>query len=120
MFRSPNLDEDTTQRWHRDIDQVANRKFCGLEIDSHHCANFEINKQEKDVGKFGSSFTQHAEEGGKGRPDGRSAYSEESQVVKSINQQNSDRVCGCLHPAVKICRGVGQNAWWFRHLWSGS
>ena len=92
MFRSPNLDEDTTQRCHRDIDQLANRKFCGLEIDSHHCANFEINKQEKDVRKFGTSFTQHAEEGGYGRPDGRSAYREKCQVVKSIYQQNPDRV----------------------------
>jgi hypothetical protein len=52
VLSAPNLDQDPTQRGHRDIYQVANRKPGRLEIDSDHCADFKINKQKKDVREF--------------------------------------------------------------------
>jgi hypothetical protein len=91
VFRPANLDEDPAQRRNCDIDQVANRKFRGLEIDSDHCADFEIDEQKKkDVRKFGPSFTQYAEESRNGRPDRRSPYCKQRQVVKSVKCRTSN------------------------------
>ena len=39
-----NLDQDPTQRGDSDVDQVANRKFRGFEIDADHCADLKIYK----------------------------------------------------------------------------
>jgi hypothetical protein len=66
VFRAPNFDQDTSQRCHRNVDQVANRKLRGLEIDPNHGTDLKVDKQKKDVWKFSPSFTEHADESGKG------------------------------------------------------
>jgi hypothetical protein len=116
VFRPANLDQNPAKRRQCDIDQVAYWKGRGLEINPDHCADFEIDEQEKNVGELGPSLAPHTDELGNGRPHRRSAYNEERQIVESINQQNPDRVRGDLDPAMKICRGSSQNSSRFHHL----
>ncbi|WP_051677719.1 hypothetical protein [Bradyrhizobium sp. URHD0069] len=49
MFRADNFDQDSGESRHGNVDQIANRKLRGLEVDADRRADFQVDEQEKDV-----------------------------------------------------------------------
>ena len=55
MFRADNFDQDSGESRHGNVDQIANRKVRGLEVDADRRADFQIDEQEKAGAKLAAA-----------------------------------------------------------------
>lgn len=90
-------DEVARQRGDGDVEQKADRQVVGLEVDTDHRAEFEIDEQQQDVIDAGRALGEHLEEG-RYRGDGnRAADGEQAEIVEAFDQEVADRVGLLVH-----------------------
>src|SRR6266446_2368022 len=62
MLGTHYLDQHAAEGSHCDIDQVSNRKPCGLEVNTDHRTELEIDEQEEDVAEARMTLGGHSNE----------------------------------------------------------
>src|SRR5262249_41049215 len=106
MLCTNKFDKNATQCSDGNVDQVAHRQSGCLEVNSNHCSDLEIDKQQQKVPQFGPSSMNHAEESPDGRPHCCCTEREQRQIVKGIDQKRSE----CVREASQLCMKSGGEA----------